>query len=172
VEYKSFEEFVERLYTVALNRTSDPEGKKFWCKEVVENGRSGADCARYFLLDAPEFMNRKLSTEDFVETLYKTFFDRKSDAAGKYYMINQGLMINDKIAEPGIVYLLEDQSVVCEDGSGTWTLEEGTNYMAITIGDKTYSGVFAEQKDLAGNDVFVFTAVGANESVWGVRYSE
>ena len=83
VEYKSFEEFVERLYTVALNRTSDPEGKEYWCKEVVENGRTGADCARYFLLDAPEFMNRQLSTEDFVETLYKTFFDRKSDAAGK-----------------------------------------------------------------------------------------
>ena len=28
-------------------------------------------------------MNRNLSVEDFVETLYKTFFDRKSDVAGK-----------------------------------------------------------------------------------------
>ncbi len=79
----TFEDFVERLYTVALGRASEPEGKEFWIKQVVEEGKSGADCARFFLLDAPEFMNRNLSTEDFVETLYKTFFDRESDAEGK-----------------------------------------------------------------------------------------
>ena len=79
----SFEDFVERLYTVALNRASEPDGKKYWVNKVVKEGATGADCARYFLLGAPEFMNRKLSNEDFVETLYKTFFNRASDAAGK-----------------------------------------------------------------------------------------
>ncbi len=82
-EDPTFEDFVERLYTVALGRASEPEGKEFWIKQVVEEGKTGADCARFFLLDAPEFMDRKLSTEDFVETLYKTFFDRESDAEGK-----------------------------------------------------------------------------------------
>ncbi len=82
-EDPTFEDFVERLYTVALGRESDAEGKAFWVKQVVEEGKTGADCARFFLLDAPEFMNRNLSTEDFVETLYKTFFDRESDAEGK-----------------------------------------------------------------------------------------
>ena len=82
-EKKDFESFVERLYTVALNRQSDPEGKAFWVKQVVEEGKTGADCARFFLLDAPEFMKRNLSVEDFVETLYQTFFNRESDAAGK-----------------------------------------------------------------------------------------
>ncbi len=79
----TFEDFVERLYTVALGRESDSEGKTFWVKQVVEEGKTGADCARFFLLDADEFMKRNLSTEDFVETLYKTFFDRESDAEGK-----------------------------------------------------------------------------------------
>ena len=79
----TFEEFVERLYTVALNRKSDAEGKKFWIDQVVNQGKTGADCARFFLLDAPEFMQRNLSVEDFVETLYKTFFDRESDEGGK-----------------------------------------------------------------------------------------
>ncbi len=79
----TFEDFVERLYTVALNRASEPEGKAYWVKQVVDEGKTGADCARYFLLTAPEFMKRNLSVEDFVETLYKTFFDRKSDPAGK-----------------------------------------------------------------------------------------
>ena len=80
---KSFEDFIERLYTIALNRDSDAEGKAFWIKRVTKEGATGADCARFFLLDAPEFMNRNLSVDTFVETLYKTFFDRKSDAAGK-----------------------------------------------------------------------------------------
>ncbi len=78
-----FSDFVERLYTCALNRKSEPEGKKYWTNEVQSGKRTGADCARYFLLEAPEFMKRGLSVDAFVETLYKTFFDRKSDAAGK-----------------------------------------------------------------------------------------
>ena len=79
----TFEDFVERLYVVALGRASEKAGKDFWVSKVESGEYNGADCARYFLLDAPEFMNRGLSDEEFVETLYKTFFDRESDAAGK-----------------------------------------------------------------------------------------
>jgi len=79
----TFEDFVERLYVVALGRASEAAGKKFWVEKVGSGEYDGAACARYFLLDAPEFMNRNLSVEEFVETLYKTFFDRESDAAGK-----------------------------------------------------------------------------------------
>ena len=82
-EDPTFEDFVERLYTVALGRASEPEGKEYWIKQVVEEGKTGADCARFFLLDADEFMKRNLSVEDFVETLYETFFDRESDPEGK-----------------------------------------------------------------------------------------
>ncbi|MBR3058082.1 MAG: RICIN domain-containing protein [Clostridiales bacterium] len=84
----AFGEFVERLYKCAMNRTSDKQGKEFWIDEVVNGRRTGADCARFFLLDAPEFMQRNLSTEDFVETLYKTFFGRASEAAGKKFWVN------------------------------------------------------------------------------------
>ena len=74
----SFEDFVERLYVVALNRPSEKEGKDYWC-ELVGNGTlTGADCARFFLT-SPEFKGRGLSDEDFLKVLYKTFFDR--DAA-------------------------------------------------------------------------------------------
>ena len=82
-ENPGFENFVERLYTVALNRESDPEGKAYWVRQVVEEGATGADCARYFLLGSDEFLQRDLTIEDFVEILYDTFFDRVSDAAGK-----------------------------------------------------------------------------------------
>jgi len=99
---KTFKDFVERLYTVALNRSSDPDGKAFWVDKVQSGEYNGADCARFFLLDAPEFMNRNLSVNDFVETLYKTFFDRASDAAGKkgwVDAINSGKMTRAVVVE-------------------------------------------------------------------------
>ena len=42
--------------------------------------------------------------------------------------------------------------------------------MDITYGDVSYNGVFCEMKDEAGTQVMTFSAVGANESVWGVKY--
>ncbi|MBP5266344.1 MAG: DUF4214 domain-containing protein, partial [Lachnospiraceae bacterium] len=85
VKDPSFEDFVERLYTVALGRASEPEGKAFWVDQVVNKGFTGADCARFFLLDAPEFLGRGLTDDEFVEILYKTFFDRESEPDGKAY---------------------------------------------------------------------------------------
>ncbi len=82
-----FSDFVERLYTCALNRKSEAAGKKFWTDEVTSGSRTGGDCARYFLLEATEFMNRGLSVDEFVETLYKTFFDRDSEPKGKSFWV-------------------------------------------------------------------------------------
>ena len=85
----TFEDFVERLYTYALGRASDPQGMEYWVKQVVEEGATGADCARFFLLEAPEFMNRNLSDKQFLEVLYHTFYDRESDEAGKAYWLDR-----------------------------------------------------------------------------------
>ena len=85
----SFEEFVERLYTVALGRASEPEGKAFWVEQVVKNGFTGADCARFFMLGAPEFLGRNLTDDEFVEVLYKTYFDRESEPDGKAYWMGR-----------------------------------------------------------------------------------
>ena len=74
-----FEDFVERLYTVALNRPSEPEGKKFWCEHVGNGNLNGAQCANEFLL-SKEFKDRGLSDEEFLKVLYKTFFDREAAA--------------------------------------------------------------------------------------------
>ena len=75
----SFADFVERLYVVALNRPSEPEGKEFWCTHVGNGDLNGAQCANEFLL-SKEFNDRNLSNEDFLKVLYKTFFDRDASA--------------------------------------------------------------------------------------------
>ena len=85
----SFEDFVERLYTVALGRASEAEGKAYWVDQVVNKGLTGADCARFFMLGAPEFLGRNLSDDQFVEVLYQTYFDRESEPDGKAYWMGR-----------------------------------------------------------------------------------
>ena len=84
----SIADFVERLYTIALARESEPEGKAFWVNEIESGNRTGGDCAHFFLIEAQEFLNRGLTDEDFVETLYLTFFDRASEPAGKKFWVD------------------------------------------------------------------------------------
>ncbi|MBO4636958.1 MAG: DUF4214 domain-containing protein [Clostridiales bacterium] len=73
--------FVERLYTVALGRNSDPLGKQNWIDAITMRGSTGAEAARGFLY-SDEFMNKVSSDQQFVYILYRTFFDREPDDAG------------------------------------------------------------------------------------------
>ena len=75
------EGFVERLYSVALDRASDPNGKADWVSQIRSGELSGADAARGFFL-SPEFINSGLSDADFLTRLYRTFFDREPDRYG------------------------------------------------------------------------------------------
>ncbi len=92
------------------------------------------------------------------------------ELAGRYYVINQGTAINAEIAQPFILYLEEDGSVRGEGVQGSWEAKAGSCFMNITYGDKSYSGVFCQMNDEAGTQVMTFSAVGSNESVWGVKY--
>ena len=51
-------------------------------------------------------------------------------------------------------------------------MTEGSCYMTVTLGETTYSGVFCAMTDEADTQVMTFSAVGNNESVWGVKYAE
>ncbi|MBO4636409.1 MAG: DUF4214 domain-containing protein, partial [Clostridiales bacterium] len=73
--------FVERLYTISLGRSSDPQGRQDWVDAVTLRGQTGADVARGFLY-SDEFLNMEVTNEEFVGILYSTFFDREADAEG------------------------------------------------------------------------------------------
>jgi len=103
------------------------------------------------------------------ETIQKEGY-AKDEIIGRYYVINQGMAIDKKVATPFILYLKKDGSVVGENVTGSWTAKEGSYYMTITYDEKEYSGIFCAMKDEAGTDVMTFSAVGSNESVWGVKY--
>ncbi len=105
------------------------------------------------------------SGETVSETGYET-----SELVGRYYVINQGTGIDAEIARPVILYLQTNGKVVGENVKGTWTKTDGSYYMNITIGEDTFSGVFCKMADEGGTEVMTFSAVGDNESVWGVKY--
>ncbi|MDA9799297.1 DUF4214 domain-containing protein [Luminiphilus sp.] len=71
------EAFVERHYVNALGRPSDPSGVASWVNVMNTQSASGVPVG--FLLSA-EFENRGLSDVSFVNTLYKTFFDRDGNS--------------------------------------------------------------------------------------------
>lgn len=101
------------------------------------------------------------------ETGYET-----SELVGRYYVINQGTDINAEIAQPVILYLQTNGKVVGENVEGTWTKTDGTYHMTVTIDGQLYSGVFCKMLDEGGTEVMTFSAVGNNESVWGVKYAQ
>lgn len=103
------------------------------------------------------------------ETVSETGYDM-ADMAGRYYVINQGTAIDANIAQPFILYLGEDGKVYGDGVEGIWEAKDNTCYMNITYGDASYSGVFCQMNDEAGTQVMTFSAVGNNESVWGVKY--
>lgn len=94
------------------------------------------------------------------------------ELVGRYYVINQGTEINAEIANPVILYLQTNGKVVGENVEGTWTKTDGTYYMSITIDGVQYDGVFCRMIDEGGTEVMTFSAVGNNESVWGVKYAQ
>lgn len=104
------------------------------------------------------------------ETVSEGGYD-KGAVAGRYYVINQGTAIDAEIAQPFILYLDESGQVYGDGVEGSWEMKDGTCYMKVSYGDKDYSGVFCEMNDEAGTQVMTFSAVGANESVWGVKYN-
>ena len=74
-------DFIERLYNVALDRPSEEAGKQDWLNRLNE-GSTGSDLAKGFLY-SQEFLNKGTSNDQFLTVLYKTFFDRDPDEAGK-----------------------------------------------------------------------------------------
>lgn len=84
------EKFVERLYTVILNRNSDSDGKNNHVSNL-ENGESACKVAYDFIFSS-EFLNSGLSNEEVVAKMYRVFLDREPDAGSKTWVdaLNSG----------------------------------------------------------------------------------
>ena len=76
------EDFVTRLYDICLDRQPDPSGFRDWTEQLEDGTNTGVGCAYGFIF-SPEFQNRPISNDQYVELMYNCFFGRASDPAGK-----------------------------------------------------------------------------------------
>ena len=92
-----------------------------------------------------------------------------NEVIGSYYFMNHGRDISSKIVEPIMIELMEDGSINGLE-NGTWNIEDNSAFMTVTYEDKEFSGVFCKMFDEANTKVMTFTAVGNNESIYGIKY--
>ncbi len=146
-------------------------GKRYLCYHTrFDNGteRFEPQVKQYFLNREgwPCLLPYETSGEEIREEGYAS-----REICGRYYVMESGERIDAKVPELVILYLTEQGEVVSKDGSvGNWSETPGSPYMEIRVGESGYQGVFCTQKDPAGAEVMVFTAVGENRSLWGVKY--
>ena len=100
-----------------------------------------------------------------------------SEVVGSYDVIIHRMNIDYaglEVNKPSSIELNEDGTVTGAY-EGTWSLEEGTPYINITVGGETYSGV-ALMMNVEGSSIetMTFTAVGMDDQVtlWGSRSFE
>ena len=79
--------FVERMYTTALNRESDPEGMAYWADLVANYNCTGEEIGLRFFM-SPEMEGYGLDNAEFVTRLYKTFMDRDPDDEGLDFWVS------------------------------------------------------------------------------------
>lgn len=79
--------YVERLYDLILERTSDADGKAFWIN-FMNRGGTAAEVAQNFF-ESPEFQNKSLSTEEYVTILYRSVMGREADSEGLNYWVGR-----------------------------------------------------------------------------------
>lgn len=83
----AIQNFVQRLYTVVLDRDPDSVGLQEWTNALAQGKESGASVAQKFF-DSNEYKAKNTSNNVYVETLYKTFLDRSYDEPGKNSWLN------------------------------------------------------------------------------------
>ena len=74
--------FVLRFYRVCLGREPDEAGAASWTASLLDGSNTGGSLAQGFT-GSQEQANRNQANAEFVDMLYRTFFDRVADAGGR-----------------------------------------------------------------------------------------
>ena len=78
--------FVERMYTTAMGRGYDEEGRQYWAGELANFNITGEQVGASFFL-SEEMNGYNLSDAEFLGRLYQTFMNREADEGGAAYWL-------------------------------------------------------------------------------------
>ncbi len=107
------------------------------------------------------------------ETLNEQGYDR-SELVGEYEIILHKLNIdyrNREVVYPDFITLNEDGTITGE-AEGTWSIEDGTAWIDLTIDGNSYTGVFLKMKvENTTVETMVFTGIGTENqlTIWGSK---
>ena len=74
--------FVERLYTVILGRSSDPNGLNEWTGALLSHSNTGIEAAAGFVFSR-EYLRMNKTDSEYIDDLYMAFMGRAADPVGK-----------------------------------------------------------------------------------------
>jgi hypothetical protein len=75
------EDFVTRFYQMCLGRGPDRAGLDGWVKALLDGSQTGSDVAYGFVFST-EFLNQNTTDQEYLQVLYRAFFNRQPDAGG------------------------------------------------------------------------------------------
>ncbi|WP_153110920.1 DUF4214 domain-containing protein [Propionivibrio limicola] len=81
-------DFVTRFYETILGRTPDPHGLNDWTDRLNTGISSGSEVAQGFIF-SQEFTNQAVNNDEYVDILYRAFFNRQADNTGKQYWLDK-----------------------------------------------------------------------------------
>lgn len=88
IKRKKITGFVTRMYSLSMNREPDAGGLAYWIQALEDETTTGYAMANFFV-NSDEFLSRGLSDNDYLDIMYKAFFNREPDAGGKVYWMNR-----------------------------------------------------------------------------------
>lgn len=85
---REVEDFVTRLYNIALDRKPDDKGLEVWTNWLLTDAQCGTSVASGFV-SSPEFQNAGYDDATYVSKLYTMLLDREPEKAGLDYWVGQ-----------------------------------------------------------------------------------
>ena len=173
--------FIDRLYQNILGRNADAAGKADWMNQIMTKGKTGADIAKGFLY-SQEFLNKDMSNGEFLEILYKVFFDRASDEGGKAHwlrLMSGGMSKQDVIM--GFINSTEWANVcltygIPSGGTGIPNKNIEPNEKVIAFATRLYTTCLERNVDEGGlkywSTELANMRVSGTKAAWGFFFSD
>ncbi len=159
-------DFVTDLYNNMLGREPDAAGQENWVGQIADGNMSAADVADGFYY-SPEFtaMSAEMTTEEYVQTLYRAILGREADPNGLADWVNRidsGVATREEVYQ-GFLGSQEFRGIADQ-------IDDIQNTAAHAFVERLYSFVLGRQGDPVGVEHWVDQLASGNMSLRDVAY--
>ncbi len=154
--------FIERFYQNILGRASDTAGLNNWFNVIQTQS---ATTVAIGFLQSREFLSKNLNDAEFVDTLYRTLFDRAGDPAGTEAWLAQ--LASGRLREMVMYgFLRSSEFLALADSFGVRAINanDEANYGKRAFVERFYTLVLGRQPDQIGFEHWVGTLTSGSTS--------